>query len=329
MSQLRLVLVSCLSTTLFIFWFTCFVLQFEYTFAGYATVFVLGVLLGTLGAVKEKNGLDMVFQWAFMTFTILGPILSYFFLFLITCSTFAPEWTGEATNFFACFHEGKIWLLPLVYWAMHSLYNLDVQQVETPNSFILGGLQMGAFVALVCTVHMGFYIGTVGDYYSLLIPAYLMAWYLWAMDRCAKKMGGYTWEGLTYGFLYSLPLWGVSVWQSFRVFNNLPSAPPADCYIVTAATRGHKVVVHPLFSVIRERGEIQVNAQLLTLWKFEAHWQLASPFTHKIFRKFYNTTGPHIAKHIRNPWVADVVYVCVKPVEWAARFILRRCASTQ
>ncbi|MDA1044079.1 MAG: hypothetical protein O3C57_02525 [Verrucomicrobia bacterium] len=101
----------------------------------------------------------------------------------------------------------------------------------------------------------------------------------------------------------------------------LPDAPP-ECFVVTAALRGHASLVGP-FSKIDRVGKPQVvNAQLLTFWRFEQPWQERQPLTHRAFRPCYNKPGPALARQIQSPLTADLVYLLLKPCDAMARLAL-------
>ena len=98
-------------------------------------------------------------------------------------------------------------------------------------------------------------------------------------------------------------------------YEALPNAPPQECFIVTAATRGHRRWVGSWFDPQRER---LVNRQLLRLWRFEALLRSRLPRVHALLRRVYNRVGPPIARAINAPWRADLVYLLLKPLELLA-----------
>jgi hypothetical protein len=76
--------------------------------------------------------------------------------------------------------------------------------------------------------------------------------------------------------------------------------------------------------VIEQHGLPRVaNSQLRTFWKFERLWACHSPGTHRLFRRFYNRLGPQIAARVKSRFVADVVYLALKPFEAVAILTIR------
>jgi hypothetical protein len=75
------------------------------------------------------------------------------------------------------------------------------------------------------------------------------------------------------------------------------------------------------FEVEHGGGRVRANRQLITLWQFENLWQSKWPQSHRSFRRFYNRFGPIVAEQIKLPWLADMAYIAIKPVELVARSV--------
>ncbi|MDA8745526.1 hypothetical protein N9N28_12910 [Rubripirellula amarantea] len=99
-----------------------------------------------------------------------------------------------------------------------------------------------------------------------------------------------------------------SILLSLNRYSTLPVTPPSSCYVVTAASRGHVWLVN--------------KNQLVALKMFELVLQARHPRTHRMLRLAYDRIGPALARRISNPWLADVAYLLLKPVEWLARLAL-------
>jgi hypothetical protein len=108
---------------------------------------------------------------------------------------------------------------------------------------------------------------------------------------------------------------------SQQVFASLPDNQPS-CFVVTAASRGHERIVGPIVEVIRAGATCHANRQLLTLWQFENLWRASAPQFHAAFRRAYNRVGPALARRITSPWLADIVFLVLKPAEILARIAL-------
>ena len=87
-------------------------------------------------------------------------------------------------------------------------------------------------------------------------------------------------------------------------------------YLCTVAAEGHKKLVKPLRTGKRHGHEITVNRQLCIANAFEQLLSERAPHLHRAIRNFYDKTGYPIAKHIKTPLAADIVYITMKPLEW-------------
>ena len=63
--------------------------------------------------------------------------------------------------------------------------------------------------------------------------------------------------------------------------------------------------------------------QLQSFRAFEACWQARRPAVHELFRRVYNVWGYRASRLIRWRWMADLVYLMLKPAEWTACLLLR------
>jgi len=274
-------------------------------------------------AIAERGSLKR-FGWALLTaaFGVILPLAVFFLSVFLT-----PGSKSECENgWFDCFHTGKLWLTPLVLWATGALYVREVFAPTPPYSQGLShGLFMGVLVASGCSVY-----GWVWGHHSagpeatvwLLVPSYLAVWYgirLLQILECSRP----TAKEYSLSFLSSLPLWIISVLWSQRIFESLTKNPPVTtCFVVTAATQGHPILVGPFVEICRNGYARRANHQLIALWSLEVKWQQHAPISHAAFRNIYNRVGPVIAQRITSPWSADVIYLALKPAEWAARLAL-------
>nr|WP_143098639.1 DUF6688 family protein [Ruminococcus albus] len=96
--------------------------------------------------------------------------------------------------------------------------------------------------------------------------------------------------------------------------------PPVDYdghYLCTVAAGGHRKVVKPLRLGTRRNETIVVNRQLCIANAFEELIQVKTPKFHKKIRTFYNTHGYPLSRKITSPARADIIYIIMKPLEWA------------
>lgn len=108
------------------------------------------------------------------------------------------------------------------------------------------------------------------------------------------------------------------IYEAKRLFRELPAEPPG-CFIVTAAGKGHKELVGSFYSPAYNK---VMTRQLIIFYQFEFYLMEHFPRFHKGLRKVYNHIGPKIAKRIRTQWIADAVYLLLKPLEYMILLIL-------
>jgi hypothetical protein len=241
-----------------------------------------------------------------------------------------PDWKGAChRGWVDCFHAGKLLLCPVVLWAGAGLYALSV--ARAPNAaawtWVRWGVLNGAVVGGLCLVQG---VATAGD--SLLVaagwgyavPLYTTVWYAALAWRC--------WRGVQHparqtgcALLPSLPFWAASVVESQRLYRQLPDVAP-NCFVVTAASRGHPALVGACWRRGPDGRLHRVNAQLLAFRALEAVGRARWPAVHARCRRVYDVWGPRMAACVRRRWAADAAYLLLKPAEWVARAILRRAA---
>ncbi len=113
------------------------------------------------------------------------------------------------------------------------------------------------------------------------------------------------------GYLAS---WAWALAQAQQHYASLPTERPQPCFVVGAAARGHPWLVRSWML-----GGRPVTRQLILLKAFEFQLERHAPRTHRALRSVYNRIGPVVAKRIRSPWSADLVYLALKPLEWLIR----------
>lgn len=111
--------------------------------------------------------------------------------------------------------------------------------------------------------------------------------------------------------------WWVSIHSMLNKYYQLPTEPP-DCFIATAAAQGHRGFVKSSEAELSNGRVINVNDQLKRLKGGELVLKASLPKLHRTIRLIYNAVGPVLAKCLKNPFAADIVYVLLKPFEWFA-----------
>jgi len=255
-------------------------------------------------------------------FGVVLPLFVFFFsAFLV------PDWKGGCDHgWIDCFYLGKLALTPLVLWATGALYVLENRLAQSVNRLIVLGLFTGAMVASACFV---FGLATFGPPSGmmvwLLVPFYVAVWHGVRAAQCMRN-SGFGPRSFLLAVCGSIPFWIGSLIWSRRIYESLPNNSP-DCFVVTAAARGHEPIVGPFVQVIRRGKMRHANQQLVTLWQFEALWQARAPRSHALFRRFYNRLGPAVAGRIQSPWLADMVWVAIKPIEWLAKSAVKNAVQ--
>ena len=87
-------------------------------------------------------------------------------------------------------------------------------------------------------------------------------------------------------------------------------------YLCTVAAGGHKKIVKPIRKGVRHGHEVIVNRQLCVANAFEQILEEKTPHFHKIVRGVYDRYGFPVARLIKSKWIADIIYILMKPLEW-------------
>ena len=93
-------------------------------------------------------------------------------------------------------------------------------------------------------------------------------------------------------------------------------------YLCTVAAEGHKGIVKPLRTGIRNGRQITVNRQLCIANAFEQVLEERTPRLHRAVRGFYDKYGLPVSRYIRTKGAADAVYIVMKPLEWVFLAVL-------
>ncbi len=282
------------------------------------------ILIGILSvlalppAVKKKSRGQFFIALILSFAGVLLPLFTFLF-----SSVLEPDWKGACTyGWLDCFITGKLALTPLVLLATAALYALEILRVENRTArWIVIGIFLGAIVSSICFVFGVVCIGFGADALKwwLLVPFYVAIWYsIRAVELI--KAARLDFKAPLISLAFSLPFWVASWLWSRSLYASLPDQAPS-CFIVTAAGRGHAAFVGRHIEITRNGRSLLVNRQLITFWQFENRWQSFSPRSHRIFRCGYNGIGPVIAARIKSPWLADFIYLALKPLELIAEII--------
>ncbi len=118
-----------------------------------------------------------------------------------------------------------------------------------------------------------------------------------------------------------LAAWRIAILRTLEIYALLPESPP-NCYVATAAARGHPGIVRSR-PVARSGGCVTwVNPQMQHLKCAELALMATFPRAHRLIRQTYDLLGPWLARFLLHPILADVAYVLLKPIEWGARGVM-------
>jgi hypothetical protein len=279
------------------------------------------ILIAILSALALPPALKAKSWWRFFVALILsffGVILPLFIFGF--SSMMEPDWKGACTyGWLECFITGKVALTPLVLLATAALYALEIFRVENRTArWIVVGIFLGAIISSICFIFGLVCFGADALKWWLLVPFYVAVWY---SARAVQLIKAARLDFRTYliSLVGSLPFWLVSWLWSRSLYVSLPDKAPDGCFIVTAAGHGHAAFVGRHIEIERDGRSVLVNQQLITFRQFENLWQNFAPRSHRIFRSAYNRVGPVIAARINSPWLADFVYLAIKPLELIAK----------
>lgn len=283
------------------------------------TILLILIFLA-LSIPKNMAGKPWRQQLALMGMTFLVVVLPLFVYFVSSLLVYDLQWQGACRfGWLDCFILTKLTLAPFVLMATYALYRVEVLKDKslTDRRLVLG-IYVGAIVAVPCAV---FGLICLQPYVWQLVPLYVAVWYVvravQIIRRSPLEFGNYFWITLA-----TIPSWLISWFWSKHIYESLPTMPPQNCFVVTAASTGHAKLVGPFVEIERRGAAFQVNQQLVTFWKFENVWHQKFPRSHTRFREIYNQIGPVIAARIKSPWLADAFYLALKPAEWLAQLCL-------
>jgi hypothetical protein len=113
-----------------------------------------------------------------------------------------------------------------------------------------------------------------------------------------------------------------NILKMYELYAALPPQPP-DCYIATAAAKGHPGIVGSQSVQLENGKSMRVNRQLQRLKAAEIAIMAVTPTGHRWMRFVYDVLGKKLAAHIQNPLLADVAFLLLIPVEWISFFVLK------
>jgi len=220
-----------------------------------------------------------------------------------------------------------VWVsLPVVFWLSGKAIHKWGKRVVASALAILAGGGFLVFALISRDLFTGLFlvwIGLVmgGPFWSFLLALQATIWLIKNHETkftLPHGLGLLAWLGV-----YATA-WRYDILKMFELYAALPPAPPPDCYIATAAAQGHPRFVGSRL-VKRSDGKwMWVNRQLQILKCAELALMGLSPRLRKPLRTIYDAVGRPLARRIKNPIVADIAYLLLKPWEILASVSLSR-----
>lgn len=254
---------------------------------------------------------------------LTGAVL-WFELYVAWCLGVSHEFSGASciivTVVVAPLMSGFSTVVLMLFVGM--IKSQEPKSWQVPIALLFGGLVLASFVlpglamlvllvALVCAAPLA--LGAYG-WASWEI---LKAWRQRMKVSIAALLIAFAWLSLNFA------AWRYAILRAIEEYRQLPTEPPDYCFIATAAARGHTRFVGS-----RDVGQsYRVTSQLEYLKAFELLLRSTCPLLHRLLRQIYDRVGPAVARRIRSPWLADTVYLLLKPAEWVAWIVLRCMAG--
>ena len=126
---------------------------------------------------------------------------------------------------------------------------------------------------------------------------------------------------LSASILVWITSWKIALGLMMDEYAKLPTTNP-NCYVSSAAACGHASVVRSEV-VYDESGTVMyVNQQMRRLKFMELALKCGCPVFHRIIRLGYDFVGPPLARAFAiHPLLADVAYLLLMPIEFAAELL--------
>lgn len=145
--------------------------------------------------------------------------------------------------------------------------------------------------------------------------AFILIWPLLGLFICILALFGQQPDSI-------IKAWTETSDWTFSQKESPPNVEYDEHYLCTVAAGGHAKIVKPLRTGQRHGHQVIVNRQLCIANGFEQVLEERVPRIHKRIRGFYDRYGFPVARLIKSPYAADLVYVLMKPLEWVFLFVL-------
>jgi hypothetical protein len=162
-------------------------------------------------------------------------------------------------------------------------------------------------------------VGFAAPFWSFLISGQTA---LWLLKKYEAKLTIFRGLGILAWLAAYIGALRFDILKMYELYAALPPQPP-DCYIATAAAKGHPGVVKSKLVHLKNGKSMPVNSQLQHFKSVEIALIAVCPSLHDLIRKFYDVVGKKLAVYIKNPLLADVAFLLLFPVEWVSFRLLK------
>ena len=291
----------------------------------------LGALLVLLWQVlnrwsPDRLGARLVGRWLLQFGVVVAPVVMLFM-----SAIFVGVYQGQRGHWFFHLHDGLAGLALIPFYVVGSIivtrgiFQRDYRYSSGLHFLVLQTLTAVCLWYAFATAFLDMASDSLFDMrFAAIVPAVSAANYaLLAIDiRRTGRLKPAPGSAVIAWFTALAVTFAVKVPLAIRFFAALPPERPAgygDCFVVSAAARGHPRIVGSHYDPQLER---TVNRQWRTLRAFESQLELHQPALHFRLRGLYNYIGPRIAARVRSPLTADFMFLLLKPIEWFARLYL-------
>src|SRR5258706_1090825 len=217
-----------------------------------------------------------------------------------------------------------VWILPFI---CSPLYRWAVSRwtAVKVNTILFILVLLGVLIEAVITRGGIVFLIVVGLTMAAPFWSFLLALRagVWLYKNYETKLTLSRGLGLTVWIATYVAAWRYDILKMYDLYAALPTKPPPECYIATAAAQGHPRLVGSKLVQRADGKFLQVNVQLQVLKCAELALIVVSPRLHTILRRIYDVVGRSLARRIHNPFIADIAYLLLKPCEWLAGLILK------
>ena len=223
------------------------------------------------------------------------------------------------------FYVPLIYLTPFLFSRFHRWLS-SKWKASLVNGILIGISIVGILIAMALMsspispfVFLLMIVGVSTPFWSLLIALQASRWLLKYQETkftLPRGLGTFAWlSAYTFALRFN-------ILKMFELYNALPTEPP-NCYIATAAAKGHPRFVGSREVTLASGKSMPVNRQLQRLKAFEIALMSVSAPSHRMMRRVYDVLGKWLAKQIQNPLLADIAYLILVPVELLSFFVLK------